>query len=76
MPAEAEACFQRAIRAAHARQARSYELRATTSLARLWRAQGKRADARAAVRAIYGWFNEGLDTADLKDAAALLQELS
>ncbi len=75
-PAEAEACFQRAIRAARTRQARAYELRATTSLARLWRSQGRRADARAALRAVYGWFGEGLDTADLNDAATLLQELS
>ena len=74
--AEAQACFERAIRTARGFQARAYELRATTSLARLWRAQGKRADARSALRAIHGWFTEGLDIADLKEAAALLQELS
>jgi len=73
--AEAESCFHRAIGAARTRQARAYELRATTSLARLWRSQGKHADARAALRAVYASFTEGLDTADLKDAAALLQEL-
>jgi predicted ATPase len=73
--AEAEACFHRAIGAARTRQARAYELRATTSLAQLWRSQGKHADARAALRAVYASFTEGLDTADSKDAAALLQEL-
>jgi predicted ATPase len=73
--AEAEACFLRAVGAARTRHARAYELRATISLARLWRAQDKHADARAALRAIYASFTEGLDTADLKDAAALLREL-
>lgn len=73
-PAQAEACFQRAIRTARGRQARAYELRATTSLGRLWRTQGKRADARVALHAALAWFEEGLDTADLRDAAALLQE--
>ena len=54
----------------------SLELRAATSLARLWRDQGKRAQARDLLAPVYGWFTEGFDTADLKDATALLQELA
>jgi predicted ATPase len=57
-------------------QARSPELRAATSLARLWRDQGKRAQAHDLLAPIYGWFTEGFDTADLKDAKALLDELA
>jgi predicted ATPase len=53
--------------------AKAWELRAATSLARLWRDQGKRAEARDLITPLYGWFTEGLDTADLKDAAALAE---
>jgi hypothetical protein len=64
---EAEACFQ---------QAKSWELRAAMSLARLWQQQGKRAEARDLLAPIYGWFTEGFDTADLQEAKALLEELA
>jgi predicted ATPase len=72
---EAEACFQKAIEVARRQQARSLELRATMSLARLWCRQGKIAEARQTLAEIYGWFTEGFDTSDLKDAEALLEEL-
>ena len=74
--AEAEACFQKAIAVARAQEARSWELRATTSLARLWQRQGKCQEARAALAAIYGWFTEGFDTPDLQEARALLEQSS
>jgi len=74
-PIEAEADFRRAIDVARRQQARSLELRATTSLARLLDRQGKREEARAMVAEIYNWFTEGFDTTDLKDAKALLEEL-
>ena len=73
--AEAASWFQRAIDTARSQQAKSLELRAATSLARLWREQGKRAEARDLLAPVYGWFTEGFDTADLKDAKALLDEL-
>ena len=73
---KAEACFQRALDIARDQQAKSWELRAATSLAQLWRDQGKRSEARDLLAPIYGWFNEGFDTADLKDAKALLDELA
>jgi serine/threonine protein kinase/predicted ATPase len=72
---EAEACFQKAIEVARRQQARSLELRATMSLARLWREQGKTAEARRTLAEIYGWFTEGFDTSDLREAEALLEEL-
>jgi predicted ATPase len=72
---EAEACFHRAIEIARSQKARSWELRASTSLARLWRSQGKAGDAHDLLAPIYDWFTEGFDTADLKDAKALLDEL-
>jgi predicted ATPase len=72
---EADACFQRALRAAAAMSAKSLELRAATSLARLWNEQGRRAAAKDLLGPVYGWFTEGLDTADLQDARALLQQL-
>ena len=75
-PSEAESCFQRAIEIARQQQAKSFELRAVMSLARLWRQQGKREEARATLAQVYGWFTEGFDTADLKDAEVLLDELS
>jgi DNA-binding winged helix-turn-helix (wHTH) protein/tetratricopeptide (TPR) repeat protein len=74
-PADAEAHFHRALEIARSQEARSYELRAVTSLARLWRDQGRRAEARALLQPVYDWFTEGFDTADLKDAKALLDEL-
>ena len=74
--AEAERCFRTAIEIARRQSARSAELRATTSLARLLAKQGRRDEARTMLAEIYGWFTEGFDTADLKDAKALLEELS
>lgn len=74
--AEAEACFLKAIEVAKRQQARSLELRATVSLARLWQAQGKRSEAHHRLSAIYNWFTEGFDTKDLQEAKTLLDELS
>jgi predicted ATPase len=74
--AEAASWFQQAIDMARSQQAKSLELRAATSLARLWQAQGKRAQAHDLLAPVYGWFTEGFETADLKDAKALLDELS
>jgi predicted ATPase len=74
--AEAEADFHRAITVARRQDAKLWELRAATSLARLWRDRGKRDEARALVAPVYGWFTEGFDTPDLKEAKALLDELS
>jgi predicted ATPase len=74
--AEAEACFHQALGVARDQGARLWELRAATSLARLWRDQGNRAEARDLLAPVYGWFTEGFDTADLKDAKALLDELA
>ncbi len=73
---EAEACFQKALEAARQQSAKSLELRAAMSLARLWRSQGKQAQARDILAPVYDWFTEGFDTTDLKDAKALLTELS
>jgi predicted ATPase len=73
---EAQSCFERAIEIARKQSAKSLELRATMSLARLLAKQGRRDEARAMLAQIYGWFTEGFDTADLKDAKALLDELS
>ena len=61
---------------ARLQQAKSWELRAALSLSRLWQRQGKRTEARALLAPVYGWFTEGFDTADLKDARALLDELA
>jgi predicted ATPase len=72
---EAASWFQRAIDVARSQQAKSLELRATTSLARLWAEQGKRAQAHDLLAPVYGWFTEGFETPDLKDAKALLDEL-
>jgi class 3 adenylate cyclase/predicted ATPase len=74
--AAAEQCFRTAIEVAREQQARSPELRAATSLARLWVEQGKRAEARDLLAPVYGWFTEGFDTPDLKDAKALLDEVA
>jgi predicted ATPase len=73
--AEAEASFRQALDVAQAQRARSWELRAAMSLARLWAEQGKRAQAQDLLAPVYGWFTEGFETADLKDAKALLEEL-
>jgi predicted ATPase len=74
--AEAKQCFRTAIEIARRQSARSAELRATTSLARLLATQGSCDEARAMLSEIYSWFTEGFDTADLKDAKALLDELN
>jgi predicted ATPase len=74
--AEAQSCFERAIEIARNQSAKSWELGATMSLARLLRDTGRRDEARAMLAAIYGWFTEGFDTADLKDAKALLDKLN
>jgi predicted ATPase len=74
-PEEAEACFHRALEVARRQQAKSLELRAAMSLARLWQQQGKRAAAYDLLAPIYGWFTEGFDTADLREAKALLEAL-
>jgi tetratricopeptide (TPR) repeat protein len=74
--AQAEQCFRTAIDIARTQKAKSWELRATTSLARLLDKQGRRDEARAMLAEIYNWFTEGFDTADLKDAKALLEELA
>jgi predicted ATPase len=71
----AEACFQRAIDVARGQQAKSWELRAATSLARLWQQQGKRQEAHDLLAPVYGWFTEGFDTADLHEAKTLLVAL-
>ena len=74
--AEAEECFRKAITIARRQGTRSWELRAVTSLARLWRQQGKREEARQKLAEIYGWFTEGFDTKDLQEAKALLEQLT
>jgi predicted ATPase len=73
---QAEACFQQAIEVARRQQAKALELRAALSLSRLWQQQGKRAAARELLAPIYGWFTEGFDTADLREAQVLLAELA
>jgi predicted ATPase len=72
----AEACFREALEVARRQSAKSFELRAATSLARLWQSQGKRDEARDLLAPVYDWFTEGFDTKDLRDAMALLEELS
>ena len=73
---DAEAVFNTAIAIARQQQARSFELRAPISLARVLAQQGRRDEAPAMLAQIYNWFTEGFDTADLKDAKTLLKELS
>jgi predicted ATPase len=74
--AEAETCFQQALDVARRQEAKSLELRATMSLARLWQQQGKRTEAYDLLAPIYGWFTKGFDTADLQEAKALLEALT
>jgi predicted ATPase len=75
-PAKAEDSFRTALTIAREQGTRGYELRAATSLGRLWREQGRRGEARELLAPLYGWFTEGFDTADLKEAKALLDELA
>jgi predicted ATPase len=72
---EAETCFHHALEVARTQQAKSFELRAATNLARLWQQHGKRQDAYDLLAPVYHWFTEGFDTADLQEAQALLDEL-
>jgi predicted ATPase/class 3 adenylate cyclase len=74
--AQADTCFQEALAIARHQQAKSWELRAAMSLARLWQQQGERAAARDLLAPIYGWFTEGFDTVDLQEAKALLEALA
>ena len=73
--AEAEDCFRHAIDCARRQGAKGLELRAALRLSRLWRRQGRHDDARTLLAEIYGWFTEGFDTRDLREAQALLEEL-
>jgi predicted ATPase len=72
---EAESCFRQALDVAGRQQAKSLELRAAMSLSRLWQRQGRRDEARELLAEVYGWFTEGFDTVDLREAKALLEEL-
>ena len=74
--AKAETYFERALAVARQQQAKSWELRAAMSMARLWRDQGKRQEARELFAPVYGWFTEGFDTRDLKEAKALPKALA
>jgi predicted ATPase len=75
-PAKAESYFERALAVAREQRAKSWELRAATSMARLWHGQGKRQQARDLLAPVYGWFTEGFDTLDLKEAKVLLDALT
>jgi predicted ATPase len=74
--AKAEACFERALAVSRGQQAKSWELRAAMSMARLWRDQGRRTEARELLAPVYDWFTEGFDTLDLKQARTLLDALA
>ena len=74
--AKAQNYFERALAVARQQQTKSWELRAAMSMARLWRDQGKVREARELLAPVYGWFTEGFDTRDLKEAKALLDELA
>jgi predicted ATPase len=74
--AKAEAYFERALEIARAQQAKSWELRAAMSMARLWRDQGKRQQAHDLLAPVYRWFTEGFDTLDLREARGLLKEVA
>ena len=73
---EGQTALEEALRIARRQQAKAYELRAATSLAQLWGEQGRRAAARDLLAPVYGWFTEGFDTVDLKEARGLLGELT
>ena len=73
---KAQTQFERALAVAHQQQAKSWELRAAMSLARLWRDQGKGREARELLAPVYGWFTEGFETHDLKEAKTLLEQLA
>ncbi len=73
---KAKIALEEALRVARRQQAKAYELRAATSLARLWGEQGRRTEAQALLAPVYSWFTEGFDTADLKEAKALLEALA
>jgi predicted ATPase len=73
---EGQSALEEALRVARRQQAKAYELRAATSLTRLWGEQHRQAEARDLLAPVYGWFTEGFDTADLKDAKVLLDELT
>jgi predicted ATPase len=73
---EAEACFGRALDFARSQSAKFFELRAATRLARLWQNLGRKDEARQLLAPVYGWFTEGFNTRDLKEAKALLDELA
>jgi predicted ATPase len=73
--AQAQAYFERALAIARQQRAKSWELRAAMSMARLWRDQGQREADRELLAAVFGWFTEGIETLDLKEAKALLNEL-
>ena len=75
-PKKAEAYFDRALAVARQQQAKSWELRTTMSMARLWRDQGRQDEARELLAPVYGWFTEGFETRDLKEAKTLLDELA
>ncbi len=75
-PADVESCFEQALATARGQSAKSFELRAAISLARLWRDQGKHSEARALLAPVYGWYTEGFDTPDLNEAKALLDGLA
>jgi predicted ATPase len=72
---QAETRFQQVLDIARRQQAKSWELRAATSLARLWQKQGKKTETHALLAEVYNWFTEGFETADLQEAKALLEEL-
>ena len=72
---EIEVCFARAVEMANRHGSKSLELRTSISLARLWQSQGKSTEARELLAPVYGWFTEGFDTADLKEAKGLLDDL-
>jgi adenylate cyclase len=72
---EAQECFRQALDVAHSQQAKSLELRAASSLGRLWQQQGRRTEAHQILEGIYGWFTEGFETPDLQEAQALLEAL-
>jgi predicted ATPase len=73
---EIEACFRTALEIARGRNEKSLELRAATSLARLWSMEGRTIDACRVLAPVYAWFTEGFDTVDLKDAKTLLDQLN